>query len=105
MKKIRRPLLSMGGGVSEGCSRTKRLHFFGSFPYSVEMTTFFQRTFGDNKICVKIENKIFLLFTQKLAYYLTQYSLHCKKILFSTLWSRLSALKCIISIKKITNFF
>ena len=49
---------------------------------NVERTTFFQRTFGDNKICVKIENKIFLLYTQKLAYYLTQYSLHCKKIRF-----------------------
>ena len=65
---------------------------------NVERTTFFQRTFRDNETYVKIENKIFLLFTQKLAYYLTQYSLHCKKILFSSLWSRLSALKCIISI-------
>ena len=87
MKKIRRPLLSMGG-VSEVWSRTTRLHFFGSFPYSVEMTTFFQRTFGDNKICVKIENKIFLLFTQKIAYYLIQYSLNYTKILYSILWSR-----------------
>ena len=67
---------------------------------NVEMTTFFQRTFGDNETCVKIENKIFLLFTQKIAYYLIQYSLHCTKILCSALWSRLSALKCIISIKK-----
>ena len=72
---------------------------------NVERTTFFQRTFGDNETYVKIENKIFLLFTQKLAYYLTQYSLHCKKILFSSLWSRLSALKCIISIKKNYKLF
>ena len=55
---------------------------------NVEMTTFFQRTFGDNKICVKIENKIFLLFTQKIAYYLIQYSLNYTKILYSILWSR-----------------
>ena len=62
---------------------------------NVEMTTFFQRTFGGNKTCVKIENKIFLLFTQKIAYYLIQYSLHCTMILCSTLWSRLSAQKYI----------
>ena len=34
---------------------------------NVVMTTFFQQTFGDNKTCVKIENEIFLLFTQKIA--------------------------------------
>ena len=49
---------------------------------NVERTTFFQRTFADNETYVKIENKTFLLFTQKLAYYLTQYSLHCKKNTF-----------------------
>ena len=72
---------------------------------NVEMTTFFQRTFGDNKTCVKIENKIFLLFTQKIAYYFIQYSLHCTKILCSTLWSRLSAVKCIKSSKKNYKLF
>jgi len=72
---------------------------------NIEMTTFFQRTFGDNKTCVKIENRIFLLFTQKIAYYFIQYSLHCKKILCSTLWSRLSAVKCIISTEKIYKLF
>ena len=88
MKKIRRPLLSMGGG-SARCGQGPHVYiFFGPFPYSVEMTTFFQRTFGDNKICVKIENKIFLLFTQKIAYYLIQYSLNYTKILYSILWSR-----------------
>ena len=76
---------------------------------NVEMTTFFQQTFGDNKTCIKIENKIFLLFTQKIAYYFIQYSLHCKKILCSTLWSRLSVAKCIMRTKKkyklFLNFF
>ena len=72
---------------------------------NVEMTTFFQRTFGDNETCVKIENKIFSLFTQKIAYYFIQYSLHCTKILCSTLWSRLSAVKCIISTKKNYKLF
>ena len=72
---------------------------------NVEMTTFFQRTFGGNETCVKIKNKIFLLFTQKIAYYFIQYSLHCKKILCSTLWSRLSAVKCIKSTKKNYKLF
>ena len=94
-----------GGGLSEVWSRTTCLHFFWTLPYSVEMTTFFQRTFGDSKTCVKIENKIFLLFTQKIAYYFIQYSLHCTKILCSTLWSRLSAVKCIISTKKNYKLF
>ena len=51
--------------------------FFWTLPYSVEITTFFQRTFGDNQTCVKIENKIFLLFTQKIAYYFVQCSEYC----------------------------
>ena len=72
---------------------------------NVEMTTFFQRTFGDNKTWIKIENKMFLLFTQKIAYYFTQYSLYCTKLLCSILWSRLRAVKCIYVPKKITNFF
>ena len=72
---------------------------------NVEMTTFFQRTFGHNKTWIKIENKIFLLFTQKIAYYFTQYSLYCTKLLCSILWSRLRAVKCIYVPKKITNFF
>ena len=53
---------------------------------NVEMTTFFQRTFGHNKTWIKIENKIFLLFTQKnsLLFY-TIFSLLYKITLFYTL--------------------
>ena len=72
---------------------------------NIEMTTFFQQTFGDNKTCYKIENKIFLLFTPKIAYYFIQCSLHCTKILCSTLRSRLSAVKCIISTEKKYKLF
>ena len=72
---------------------------------NVEMTTFFQQTFGDNKTCVKIENEIFLLFTQKIAYNFIQYSLHYTKIICFTLWSRLSAVKFIISTQKNYKLF
>ena len=39
-----------GGGGEPGVVKDHTLEFlfFGPFPYSVEMTTFFQRTFGDN---------------------------------------------------------
>ena len=42
---------------------------------NVEMTTFFEQTLGHIKTWIKIENKIFLLFIRKIAYYFTQYSL------------------------------
>ena len=73
---------------------------------NVEMTTFFQQTFGDNRTCVKIENEIFLLFTQKIAYNFIQYSLHYTKIICFTLLSRLIAEKVYYKYpKKLQTFF
>ena len=53
---------------------------------NVEMTTFFERTLGHIKTRIKIENKIFLLFTQKnsLLFY-TIFTLLYKITLFYTL--------------------
>ena len=53
---------------------------------NVEMTTFFERTLGHIKTWIKIENKIFLLFTQKnsLLFY-TIFTLLYKITLFYTL--------------------
>ena len=53
---------------------------------NVEMTSFFERTLGHIKTWIKIENKIFLLFTQKnsLLFY-TIFTLLYKITLFYTL--------------------
>ena len=52
---------------------------------NVEMTTFFERTLGHIKTWIKIENKIFLLFIRKIAYYFTQYSLIVQNYFVQTL--------------------